>query len=101
MTSSATISCESRPRSVPPLSADERGELEMYREWSAKVADVCERAAKGDLEARLPGSQVNGRVGAMVRGINRLLRIMWITKPIPRLRFSGGVFSAISERSLE
>lgn len=75
MVSPASLQSESRQRTAPPLSGNERGELEMYREWCAKVAAVCERAAQGDLEARLLGCDVDGDVGAMVRGINGMLDI--------------------------
>ena len=63
------------PRSAAPLSRDERAELEVYREWSAKVAAVCDLAARGNLEARLLGCDAGGDVAIMVRGINHLLDV--------------------------
>lgn len=50
-----------------------REDLEAHRRWAAKIADVCERAAKGDLEARLLRCQEDGDLGRMVHGINRML----------------------------
>ena len=48
-------------------------ELEVHRQWAKRVADVCTRAAAGDLEARLLGCQEEGDLGRMVQGINNLL----------------------------
>ncbi|MGA7118634.1 MAG: hypothetical protein WBY94_00980, partial [Polyangiaceae bacterium] len=45
------------------------------REWMKKAADVCEQAARGNLEARLLGCSAGGDVGRMVHGINHLLDV--------------------------
>lgn len=51
-------------------------EMEYYREWIRRVADVCEEAAKGNLEMRLlnapPGG---GDLSRLVSSINHLLDI--------------------------
>lgn len=50
-----------------------RRELETHRAWATRTADVCERAAHGDLEVRLLRCDVEGDLGRMVRAINRML----------------------------
>jgi methyl-accepting chemotaxis protein len=49
--------------------------LAYHEEWAAKVADVCDEVARGNLEARLLGCPEGGDIGRMVRGINRLLDV--------------------------
>jgi methyl-accepting chemotaxis protein len=44
-----------------------------YRHWIAQAAEVCERAARGDLEARLLRVPGDGDLGRMLLGINHLL----------------------------
>ncbi|MFK7778182.1 MAG: hypothetical protein QM501_08685, partial [Gimesia sp.] len=46
--------------SESPLSAGERAELESYRYWIKNLADVCEAASRGDLEARLLHIDIDG-----------------------------------------
>jgi methyl-accepting chemotaxis protein len=53
--------------------ADLEAELAKYREVHAKVVDVCDRAAHGDLEARIIGIGHFGELAILPRSINRLL----------------------------
>lgn len=55
------------------LSSEERAELESYRAWVKKLADVCEAAAAGDLEARLLHIDVEGDLARALISINGLL----------------------------
>lgn len=43
------------------------------QDWIRRIADVCETAARGDLEARLLHVDVNGDLARMIHGINALL----------------------------
>ena len=47
--------------------------LEIHQHWAGRIADICDRAAAGDLEARLLGCREQGDLGRMVRGINHML----------------------------
>lgn len=58
---------------IPSISVDERAELERYRHWIKKLADVCEAASHGDLEARLLHVDVDGELERTIRSINGLL----------------------------
>ncbi len=58
---------------VQSISVDERAELERYRHWIKKLADVCEAASQGDLEARLLHVDVDGDLERTIRSINGLL----------------------------
>jgi methyl-accepting chemotaxis protein len=49
------------------------GNSEMWREWVGKAADVCERAATGDLEPRLLCAPAEGDLGRLLQSINHLL----------------------------
>ncbi|MCA9014591.1 MAG: hypothetical protein KDA77_04585, partial [Planctomycetaceae bacterium] len=55
------------------ISAEERLELERYRHWIKKLADVCEAAAQGDLEARLLNIDIDGDLKRAIRSVNSLL----------------------------
>jgi len=44
-------------------------------EWMRRAADVCEQAARGNLEARLLGCREGGDIARMVNGINHLLDV--------------------------
>ena len=56
-----------------PPAVPERGEtLESRIRW---VADICERAAAGDLEARVVGLPADGDFGRLCRAINQVLDI--------------------------
>ena len=55
------------------LSAEERQELERYRLWVKKLADVCEAACHGDLEARLLHVDVDGDLERALLSVNGLL----------------------------
>lgn len=51
----------------------ERLELEHYRLWMKRLAEVCEEVGRGNLELRLLGCEDQGDLGQAVRGVNRLL----------------------------
>ena len=55
------------------LSVDERAELERYRYWIKSLADVCEAASEGDLEARLLHVDIDGDLERAIRSVNGLL----------------------------
>lgn len=56
------------------LSTGEAAELARYREWVGRVADVCEQAAEGNLEARLLHcAEETGDIGRLANGTNHLL----------------------------
>ena len=55
------------------ISRDERAELEQYRHWIKNLADVCESASQGNLEARLLHVDVDGDLERAIRSINGLL----------------------------
>lgn len=48
-------------------------ELAWHRDWVRRAADVCRRAADGDLEPRLLHAPTDGDMGVMLHGINHLL----------------------------
>ncbi|MBL8178506.1 MAG: hypothetical protein JNK48_27785 [Bryobacterales bacterium] len=48
-------------------------ELEFYREWTAKIATVCERIAEGDLDARIIGAPDHPQIHSTIVAINRML----------------------------
>ena len=48
-------------------------ELDAQRRWIRAAADVCQRAAHGDLESRVLGIDVDGELGEMLHAINHLL----------------------------
>ncbi len=50
-------------------------ELARYKEWVAKLSEVCERGAQGDLEARVLGCDEESDVGAVARRLNHLLDV--------------------------
>jgi len=50
-----------------------RAELDAYRLWAGRIADVCEAASKGDLEPRLLSCKEGGDIGRIVHGVNHLL----------------------------
>lgn len=52
-----------------------RSEVEHYRAMIRQVADVCEAAAKGDLEQRLIGFAGQGDLSRIACGINHLLDV--------------------------
>lgn len=56
-----------------PLS--DASDLSHLREWISRAAQVCERAADGDLEPRLLHAPERGDLGRMLRSINHLLDI--------------------------
>lgn len=58
-----------------PLTADERAELATYKAWMAKIADVAESIARGDLEARLLGADTHSDIGRAALAINQMLDI--------------------------
>lgn len=47
--------------------------LELERAWIRQAADVCERAAHGDLEARITDIQATGDLARIFHGINSML----------------------------
>lgn len=55
------------------ISGDERAELKQYRHWIKNLADVCESASQGNLEARLLHVDVDGDLERAIRSINGLL----------------------------
>ena len=57
------------------LTADERAELANYKVWMAKIADVAESIARGDLEARLLGADTDTDIGRTALALNQLLDI--------------------------
>jgi hypothetical protein len=59
-----------RPSPSPVPVEDEAA---FYRHWITQAAEVCERAARGDLEARLLHVPHGGDLGRMLLGINHLL----------------------------
>ncbi len=60
-----------RPIPIDP-SDDDSARL---RHWIGKVANVCEAAGRGDLEARIHGWHEDGDIGRIVAGVNRLLDV--------------------------
>ena len=52
-----------------------RAELDTYKRWVARAADVCERAARGDLEKRLLSIDAGGDLGRLLHGINDTLDV--------------------------
>jgi methyl-accepting chemotaxis protein len=50
-----------------------QAELELYRMWISRAADVCERAAAGDLEPRLLLIPTEGELRRLTVNINHLL----------------------------
>ncbi len=52
-----------------------RAEVAQYRDVIRRVADVCEAAAGGDLEARLVGYKTQGDLARIAGGINHLLDV--------------------------
>ncbi|MFN7937260.1 MAG: methyl-accepting chemotaxis protein [Bryobacteraceae bacterium] len=48
-------------------------ELDQHRLWMGKIADICERIANGDLEARLIGVPAEPTIHTAVVAINRML----------------------------
>src|SRR5262249_25130100 len=56
-----------------PAALPNEADVASYRHWIARAADVCERAARGDLEARLLRVPLGGDLGRMLLGINHLL----------------------------
>ncbi|WP_339728882.1 methyl-accepting chemotaxis protein [uncultured Gimesia sp.] len=55
------------------ISAAERNELERYRHWIKNLADVCEAASYGNLEARLLHVDIDGDLERAIRSVNGLL----------------------------
>jgi|JI10StandDraft_1071094.scaffolds.fasta_scaffold134955_3 methyl-accepting chemotaxis protein len=66
----------SRPKPRRSLDAADRAELERYRQWIPRLAELCEEASRGNLEPRLLGCDGEGDLGRMVRGIHRLLDLV-------------------------
>lgn len=60
-------------RGPRPLAVDERAELEAYRAAFRSFADVCHRAAAGDLEARVPMLDGGPRLAQVRDALNGLL----------------------------
>lgn len=54
----------------PPTAEERLGELEA---WIARIADVCEQAARGNLERRLLHVDVDGDLARVIHSINGLL----------------------------
>ncbi|MFO0710635.1 MAG: methyl-accepting chemotaxis protein [Sandaracinus sp.] len=52
-----------------------RAEVRLLREWTARVADVCDGVAAGDLEHRLPVCEDDPNIARMVRGLNHMLDV--------------------------
>jgi methyl-accepting chemotaxis protein len=52
-----------------------RSELKVYKQWTSAAAAVAVAAAKGDLEPRILNVDVDGDLGEMLHGINRMLDI--------------------------
>ncbi|MBX7194200.1 MAG: hypothetical protein K1X94_19250, partial [Sandaracinaceae bacterium] len=52
-----------------------RAEVRLLREWTARVADVCDGVAAGDLEHRLPVIEDDPNIARMVRGLNHMLDV--------------------------
>jgi len=48
-------------------------EAAFYRTWIARAADVCRRAAEGDLEPRIVHAPLEGDLGRMLGAINHML----------------------------
>jgi methyl-accepting chemotaxis protein len=59
----------------PPLTDDERAELERYRAFLPDLIALCERVALGDLEARLPGASEDPVLAEARQKLNTLLDI--------------------------
>ncbi len=55
------------------LGAQERAELEAYRTAFAALRQVCDRAAQGDLEARVPALDGGDEIAQVRDSLNRLL----------------------------
>jgi len=77
----STVSLRSTPpSSVRPARSSREDALEaellLYKTWMRKVAEACERVAKGDLEVRVLGCEDDGSdVARVVHGLNRLLDV--------------------------
>lgn len=52
-----------------------RNEVKVYKHWTSRAAAVAVAAAKGDLEPRILNVDVDGDLGDMLHGINRMLDI--------------------------
>jgi methyl-accepting chemotaxis protein len=61
--------------SFSPSETGTQAELELYRAWIGRAAQVCERAAQGDLEPRLLNIPSDCDLGRMLLSINHLLDI--------------------------
>ena len=53
--------------------SEESLQRELERAWIRQAADVCERAAHGDLEARITNIQATGDLARIFHGINSML----------------------------
>ncbi len=53
--------------------AELEARIECYETWIRKASQVCQSAARGDLEPRLLGIDVTGELAEMLHGINHLL----------------------------
>ncbi len=74
--------------------AELREQLAVHHEWMRRFAEVCERGARGDLEARVLHSPADGGdIERAARGINRLLDLSDAF-----VRESGAALNAAGER---
>jgi len=71
-----------------------REQLELHQLWMQRFAEICERGARGDLEARILHSPADGGdIERAARGINRLLDLSDAF-----VRESGAALKAAGER---
>jgi methyl-accepting chemotaxis protein len=61
------------PGDKPSVDPEAANELTLYREWFEKAAEVCEEAARGNLEARLLHWEEAGELSRLPYTINHLL----------------------------
>ena len=81
------------PEFAPALDADERSELEAYRAAFSELTRACDRAARGDLEVRVPMLVGNAEIQGVRNALNGLLDL---TDAF--VREAGASLQAASER---
>lgn len=75
MTNSSSL-CEAALRPPDELTVEElRAEVASYRHWAKLLAQVCEDAARGDLEGRVLHCSVGGDLGDVIHSVNHALDI--------------------------
>lgn len=68
-----TLASSAAPASPPSPESDAQSNLDNYRTWLGRCTQVCEEAARGNLELRLLHADECGDFAALMHGINHLL----------------------------